>query len=53
MKFLALWFTYTAIIILFPLPLIVFLFTGMLETVRATPPSPPGPDADESNNQSN
>ncbi|MEX3008201.1 DUF2232 domain-containing protein [Hoeflea sp. TYP-13] len=52
-RFLALWFTYAAIFILFPLPLIVFLFTGLFETVRTAPLSPPGSGSSNSSNQSN
>ncbi len=48
-RFLALWSTYAAIIILFPLPLVVLLFVGLFETARTSPLSPPGSN---SNNQS-
>ncbi|MCP4317599.1 MAG: DUF2232 domain-containing protein [Hyphomicrobiales bacterium] len=52
-RLMALWFTYTAIFILFPLPLIVFLFGGMFGTARTAPPSSSGPDPNNSNDQSN
>lgn len=50
---LALWFTYTMIVVLFPLPLLVFLFGGMFGTARTAPPSSSGPGPSNSNNQSN
>ncbi|MCY6381413.1 DUF2232 domain-containing protein [Hoeflea prorocentri] len=52
-KFAALWMTYTAIIFLFPLPLIVFLFAGLFETARTAPLSTSGPGPDNSNDQTN
>lgn len=48
-RFMALWSTYAAIIILFPLPLVLLLLAGLFETVRTSPLSPPGP---KSNDQS-
>ncbi|MDF1776075.1 MAG: DUF2232 domain-containing protein [Rhizobiaceae bacterium] len=41
-RFVALWFAYASIFILFPLPLILFLFAGLFETARTAPLSPPG-----------
>ena len=58
-RFVALWFSYMAIFILFPLPLIVFLFAGLFDTARTAPLSssgrPPDDPSDPSNtnNQSN
>ena len=40
---MALWFTYTAIVILFPLPLIIFLFAGMLDGIEARVPAEDSP----------
>jgi hypothetical protein len=48
-RFLALWSTYAAVFILFPLPLIIFLFAGLFETARTSPLSQSGSN---SNNQS-
>ncbi len=39
---LALWLTYAAVILFFPLPLLVFLFAGLLETARTSPLSNAG-----------
>ncbi|MEM6461962.1 MAG: DUF2232 domain-containing protein [Pseudomonadota bacterium] len=50
-RLLALWLTYMAILILFPFPLIAFLFVGMLGTARSLPPSSPGTGPTNSNNQ--
>lgn len=52
-RFAALWMTYTAIILLFPLPLIAFLFAGLFETARTAPLSTSGPGPDNSNDQTN
>ncbi|WP_419910551.1 DUF2232 domain-containing protein [Hoeflea sp.] len=61
-RFVALWFSYMAIFILFPLPLIIFLFAGLFDTARTAPLSASGPPPDDpddpeeppkSNNQSN
>ncbi|MCR9139136.1 MAG: DUF2232 domain-containing protein [Alphaproteobacteria bacterium] len=48
-RFMALWSTYAAIVVLFPLPLVVLLFAGLFDTARTSPLSPPGSN---SNNQS-
>jgi len=46
-RFLALWSTYTAIVILFPLPLVIFLFAGLFDTARTGPTTPPKPDPND------
>lgn len=44
-RFMALWSTYAAIIILFPLPLLVLLLAGLFDTARTSHLSPPGPNS--------
>ena len=48
-RFIVLWSTYVVVVILFPLPLVAFLFAGLFETVRT---SPSGPSSPNSNDQS-
>lgn len=52
-KLMALWFVYTAIIIFQLLPLIIFMFAGMLGTFGTARPASPGSGPDNSNDQSN
>ncbi len=50
-RFIALWFAYASVFILFPFPLILFLFAGLFATAQTVTLSPPGSNPSNDNNQ--